>query len=102
MSLYSYGPIDFVNAFKHAEYIITNSFHGTVFSIIFEKSFYSVLPQERAGRIKDLLHDINLEVRIIHDKEEVILDENIDYNLINEKIEVLKSKSKDFLKKGVI
>lgn len=101
ISLYSYGPADFVNAFKNAEYIITNSFHGTVFSIIFEKHFYSVLPQERAGRIKDLLHDINLDSRIVQDEKEVNLEKNIDYSLTNEKIEALKAKSKDFLKKGI-
>ena len=101
MNLYSYGPVDFVNAFKNAKYVITNSFHGTVFSLIYEKNFYSVLPNERAGRIKDLLQDLELETRIIQNEEDVIFDGNINYSLVNEKIEALKAKSKDFLKKGI-
>jgi len=102
MSLYSYGPVDFVNAFKNAAYVVTNSFHGTVFSLIYERKFYSVLPKERAGRIKDLLQDLELDSRIISDQKEANIDLNINYDSVNEKIEALKSKSKDFLKKGVV
>ena len=102
MNLYSKGPIDFVNAFKNAEYIITNSFHGTVFSIIFERKFYSVLPITRAGRIKDLLKTLNLDSRIILDTKNINLDENIDYTFAKEKIEEMKSQSIEYLKKGVL
>lgn len=101
MSLYRYGPVDFINAFKNAAYVITNSFHGTVFSLIFERKFYSVLPKERAGRIKDLLQDLGLASRIVSSEKEINIDLDINYDLVHEKIEVLKSKSKDFLKKGV-
>lgn len=101
MSLYTCGPIDFVNAFKNAAYVVTNSFHGTVFSIIYERKFYSVLPKERAGRIKDLLQDLELDSRIISNKKEVNVGLDINYDLVKEKIEALKNKSKDFLKKGI-
>lgn len=102
MNLYSKGPIDFVNAFKNAKYVITNSFHGTVFSIIYEKCFYSVLPKERAGRIKDLLYKLNLSSRIVEETENVNLDENIDYTYSKLKIEEMKSHSIEYLKKGVL
>lgn len=101
MSLYSKGPVDFVNAFKNAAVVVTNSFHGTVFSILFERKFYSVLPKERSGRIKDMLNNLDLASRIINNENEVNLDEDIDYINIKSKIETLKSKSIDFLKKGV-
>ena len=102
MSLYSKGPIDFVNAFKNAEYIITNSFHGTVFSIIYEKKFYSVLPKEREGRIKDLLETLSLDCRIVEKIENINSDENIDYTFAKDKIEEMKSQSIEYLKKGVL
>lgn len=102
MNLYSKGPIDFVNAFKNAEYVITNSFHGTVFSIIYEKRFYSVLPISRSGRIKDLLGTLNLDSRIIENIENIDLDENIDYTHAKEKIEEMRSQSIEYLKKGVL
>ena len=102
MNLYSKGPIDFVNAFRNAEYVITNSFHGTVFSIIYEKKFYSVLPIARAGRIKDLLDKLNLGSRIVDKEEDINLDENIDYTVANEKIEEMRKHSIEYLKKGVL
>lgn len=102
MNLYSKGPIDFVNAFKNAEYVITNSFHGTVFSIIYEKKFYSVLPITRAGRIKDLLETLNLDSRIIENIENINIDENLDYTFAKEKIEEMRKHSIEYLKKGVL
>jgi len=102
MNLYSKGPIDFVNAFKNAEYIVTNSFHGTVFSIIYEKCFYSVLPKSRAGRIKDLLDKLNLNSRIVEKAEDIKLEENIDYTYAKEKIEEMRIHSIEYLKKGVL
>ncbi|MDR0920707.1 MAG: polysaccharide pyruvyl transferase family protein, partial [Oscillospiraceae bacterium] len=35
------GPIEFLNLIKNAKYVLSNSFHGTCFSIIFEKQFYT-------------------------------------------------------------
>ncbi len=102
MNLYSKGPIDFVNAFKNAEYIITNSFHGTVFSIIYEKKFYSVMPKERAGRIKDLLDALNLGARIADNIENIDLDEKLDYTFTKEKIDEMRVQSIEYLKKGVL
>ena len=101
MNLYSHGPIDFVNAFKNAAYVVTNSFHGTVFSLIFEKKFYSVLPKERAGRIKDLLESLELDSRIVQNETQVSFEDEIDYTLVNDKINDLKQKSIEFLKKGI-
>lgn len=101
LSLYTYGPADFVNAFKNAAYVITNSFHGTVFSLIFERNFYSVLPSQRAGRITDLLNNMGINTRIIQDESQVNINNNIDYTEVKEKINCLRVKSIDFLKKGV-
>lgn len=48
---YSAGPLEFLNLVKNAEYIVTNSFHGTIFSIIFKKKFIPVF-DEINGEIK--------------------------------------------------
>ncbi len=101
VSLYTHGPADFVNAFKNAAYVVTNSFHGTVFSLIYERKFYSVLPKSRAGRIQDLLNDLELDSRIIQNEKEININDNIDYIKVKDKIEGLKAKSMDFLKKGI-
>lgn len=101
MNLYSKGPVDFVNAFKNAAYVVTNSFHGTVFSLIFERKFYSVLPASRAGRIKDLLNTLELDARIIQNEKEINLDDKIDYVKVKDRIAELRVKSIEYLKKGV-
>lgn len=101
-SLYTYGPTEFVNAFKNAKYVITNSFHGTVFSIIYNKKFSAILPCERKKRIEELLYALDIQDRILDDNKDInkILDE-IDYDSVNNKLEGLKTKSINYLKKGI-
>lgn len=47
------SPEDFVSLFKYAEMTISNSFHGTAFSLIFEKQFVSINDSETDGRLKN-------------------------------------------------
>ena len=104
MSMYSKGPIDFVNAFKNAEYIVTNSFHGLVFSIIFERKQYIVMPNSRGGRLKDLLTLAGLEKRAVNSLEDVKskeLNEIIDYELVKDKLNIEKEKSIKYLRGGI-
>lgn len=63
-SLVTAGPCEFLSYFKHAEYVVTSSFHGTVFSLIFKKQFLSVTPSKFAGRASYLLKTVGLEERM--------------------------------------
>ena len=56
---------DFLYYIKNASLIITNSFHGTVFSIIYRKSFVAFPPREGACRITDLLESFHLSERYV-------------------------------------
>ncbi len=101
MSYYEKGPVDFLNVFKNAEYVITNSFHGLIFSIIFERKFYALMPRERAGRLRDLIKLAGLERRSIASLEDVKkldIDEKIDYKQAKSKIEEKKKESVKYLK----
>lgn len=49
------GPSEFLSLMAGAEIICTNSFHGTVFALIFEKQFVSIAHETRNERIKNLL-----------------------------------------------
>ena len=79
---------DFLSLFIHADYILTNSFHGTAFSIIFNKPFctYIVDNDKKNKRIEDLLSDIGLRNRCVTQINKL---EKIDYNnvtfLLNKK-----------------
>ena len=59
------GPVQFINLIKNADLVISSSFHGTVFSILFEKKFLSINGMEDL-RIKDLLELGKLENQAIN------------------------------------
>ncbi|MBR2200606.1 MAG: polysaccharide pyruvyl transferase family protein [Bacteroidales bacterium] len=72
--------------FRDASFVITDSFHGTVFSIIFNKPFVCIANKERGlSRFTSLLKIFGLEDRLIFSQEDLsknLLD-NIDYNKVN-------------------
>ena len=95
--IFNAGPEDFVALIANAEYITTNSFHGTAFSLIFKKDFNVVLPSARRGRIFDLLNQLDLQGRISEDFETADISEIVYEEvepILNREIE----KSKEFIK----
>ena len=90
-----------LRGFREAEFIITDSFHATVFSIIFNKPFVVYANKGRgAARFMSLLSLFGLEDRLIFkskDLEGLTLN-SIDYDRVNKKIDYLRSKSLVFLK----
>ena len=74
-NLWASSPMDFVRLIRDAEYIVSNSFHASAFSIIFEKNFCVVNRSENINeRMKSLLKDINLEDRLIADYSTSLMD----------------------------
>ncbi|MBQ6499102.1 MAG: polysaccharide pyruvyl transferase family protein [Ruminococcus sp.] len=61
------SPEKYVELIANAEYVLCDSFHGTAFSLILKKQFYSVLPPKAPERITDLLSSDELKARIIDD-----------------------------------
>ena len=59
------GPRDFLEYIYNAEFVITNSFHGVAFSIIFEKKFYVIAHSARNARIESLMELVGKEKSII-------------------------------------
>lgn len=84
------GPIDFLEGIYNADFVITNSFHGTAFSIIFHKQFYSVYNED--ARKDNLLSELGLQRRKINCAIELDLNDKIDYNDVNIKTYVDSSK----------
>ena len=90
-------PIDFVNTFRFAECVVTTSFHGTAFSIIFNRPFYSIkLNVGTDSRSSSLLKSVGLEQRMI-DVNDLPVFSQIDYSEVNQKLDVLRVKSQDYL-----
>ena len=55
-------PLEWVGALLNADYVVTNSFHGTAFSVNFHKKACIVLPPKDSSRIVDLLDNCNLNL----------------------------------------
>ena len=99
-----FGPIEFLNALYTAKYVITDSYHGTILSVNFQKPFYSICGSGGSEyRKTDVLDRIGLENRVIKSCEELPEknDEAIDYELVNKRVEIMKADSVDYLKNAV-
>lgn len=82
------SPGQFLNYIKNAEFILTDSFHGTAFSILFNKKFVDILPNETSTRIVSLLEFLNLKDRIIYNELNFNkLTKEIDYKGIEKILE---------------
>lgn len=78
------GPIDFISLINNASYVVTSSFHGTAFSLIFNKEVY-VSMSTNYQRVLSLLDIVGLTARFIKSEIETIqLDQKIEWRKVNE------------------
>ena len=93
-------PNEFINLFANADTIITNSFHGTVFSIIFEKEFYVELENKKARNIRSesLLKKLNIQNREIKNIE-LFKPEPINWQNVANILEEERKKSQNYILK---
>lgn len=90
-----------VQAFQESDFVVTDSFHGCVFSIIFNKPFIAIANTNRGRtRFESLLELFNLEERLfdcVADIDSKILNKPLDWEEINRKRKFLKTEGLDFL-----
>ncbi len=94
------GPSEFLYVFSGATYVCTNSFHGTAFSIIFNKNFSVVRHTTRNSRIDNILEISGLKERYYDVKNKQQLD-SINYDVVNRKLINVIEKSKSFIQKSL-
>lgn len=94
-----FGPENFLATIANAKFVITNSFHGTVFSILYRKNFYAVT--QKNIRIQNLLVNLGLMNRCIYSVEEVDINEVISYNDIIKKLEKYRENSFRFIENAI-
>lgn len=97
-------PVEqWLKSFRDSRYVVTDSFHGTVFSIIFNKPFIAIGNKERGlARFTSLLKMFGLEDRLVtsvDDVTEELINKPIDWNAVNAKIKSEQKRSFDYLKK---
>lgn len=93
-------PELFLSLIKNADYVLTSSFHGMAFSLIFKKQFLFDLPsnkQEFGSRLTNLSQISGTQSQIIKSNFEKCNLNKLNYNLINNKLEKEIKKSKEYL-----
>ena len=91
------SPTEFIGLVKHANMVVSNSFHAIAISIIMKKQFWTVKLSKLSSRIDGLLESIGLQDRIVTNSN-VKTEYEIDYKKIyEEKLNERISESKKFL-----
>lgn len=97
-------PFEVLSYFRDAAYVVTDTFHGSVFSIKHNKQFCTIVREMNNQKLTYLLKQFGLEDRIVSDlsQMETIMDRKIDYQLVNEKIANETLRSREYLKKNLV
>lgn len=93
------GPEEILGYIANAQFVLSASFHATMFSLLFNKPFATLLPGEKTNaRIEDLLRTAGLENRILRTEEDLAaLGQSIDYTNPNRILNDFKEKSRAML-----
>lgn len=100
---YDLTPNDFVNLLSHADYVCTDSFHGTVFSILTHRkfmTFYREFGQSTNSRIDNVLNVLELKDRLFNGEINDIKND-INYDSVEKRIKNYREESMIFLKKAL-
>ena len=96
---------EWIYSFYSSPFIITDSFHGCVFSIIFNKSFWVIAnPQRGLSRITSLLTMFGLQDRLISSPKEIVLEKirkEINWHKVNRIKEQLREKGREYLSQRI-
>jgi hypothetical protein len=90
-------PWSFITYYLNADYIITDTFHGSVFSIIFRKQFVAI--QRGMNKVNDLLERLHLSHRLVDDKNNMAftLEQAIEWIQTEKALSILREQSLSFL-----
>lgn len=106
---YNVGPAEFVQLIRDAEYVFTDSFHCTVFSLLHSKKFFTFRrynndsPVSTNNRLYDLLALVQQQQRLLTAKEDVqkCLDMTVDYNEVHCLLSEIRKFTENWLKDGL-
>lgn len=106
---YNVGPSEFLNYIRNAEYIFTDSFHCSVFSILYRKNFFvfsrfsETAKQSTNTRIDNLLNLTGLINRKITKENscKYVFEIKTNYKDVNDKLDALRKSSMEYLKNAL-
>ena len=107
---YDIDPSDFLNLIRYAEYVCTDSFHCSVFSILYRRQFFTFrrfnrnTRQSTNNRLDTLFYLTNIQERLVTGNEDIkdCLRIKTDFDAVMKRIEFIRKNSYDYLKKSLI
>lgn len=98
---YTAGPAEFLGYIHHADYVVTNSFHATAFSIIYQKRFIVFPHRKLSARLYNILEIHGLEERLYKKDSLSLLDNYINWAEVKRRTKETVNCSADFLKENI-
>lgn len=99
------APLEWARCVHDAQFVLTDSFHGLVFSILFHRPFYYVVTSDtvkkRLGRATTLLASLGLSDRMLTSADQLDLDAAIDWAEVDTRLAALRESSLAQLKRMV-
>lgn len=93
---------EFLGLFMNAEYVLTDSFHGTAFSLNLGRKFVAISPGRFSGRIMNLLRLTNMENRYLKDYRDLgIVDQTFNFTYAQSTFSHKRKEAEDFLSKAI-
>lgn len=95
------SPLELLGWFKNADMIITETFHGTIFSIITERQFATIGRESAMSKLTSMLQPYGLENRLVSKDNSFnqIFSKRIDYSVLNKVLENLRADTSLYIDK---
>lgn len=96
-TFFDVSPQEFLGLYRNASAIVTSSFHGTAFALVFNKPIYSLVRKQASNRVTDLLMKLGIEDRIVGDVDK-LPSIDMHYEMVNATIVEERMRSLQYLK----
>lgn len=97
----SAGPREFLSLLRHADGVVTSSFHGTALSVVYHKPFYSIVNPASPSRIGNLLDLLNLSGRVLQENTTDFFQEKVDFSYADSVIGQEQKRATDYLRQNI-
>lgn len=94
------SPMRMLDWFAHADYVVTDTFHGVVFSVIHQKNFAAIVRPSNENKLTSLLGDLALEQRKLENPSMLgsVLEKSVDYDMVNVILTRERVRTQNYLK----
>lgn len=99
-NLFGVGPKEFLSLILHADLVLANSFHATVFSVLFHKQFRTFAVDKSASRMRDFLISLCIEDCCVTEACPG-LESDVDWGAVDSKLSNISKESLRYLKKAL-